>query len=308
MSLKSDTLKLSPILAQYLYTHKELSLKGIGRFRMDTMPETNDDPEKNSKNGISSVISFQNDSTAKEDESLVEFISLQTGKMKSLASSDLDSHLELAKQFLNIGKPFLIEGIGILTKNKLGNLDFIPGNIFNEKIKDHTSPETDQVSTIEESFTDYDEMLSPKERSVPFSRKLVLWLTIFAGIGLAIWGGYLIYKKTNKTGSINIKEPETVLVKDTSTLVDSDSNTIQVNTPVALGTSYKFIIEKADSSRAFTRFNDLKNYGLDIQIETNDSITYKLYFRISALPADTAHIRDSLNIWYGTRTKTTIEN
>lgn len=307
MSLKSDTLKLSPILAQYLHDHKELSLNGIGRFRIDPGPEKGQDAEKNSPVEISSVIRFQNDSSVKEDEALVDFISLQTGKMKSLASSDLDSHLELAKQFLNIGKPFLIEGIGILTKNKSGKLDFTPGNIFNEKIKEHTSSDADQSSPTEESFTDYEEMLSPQDRSVPFSRKLILWFVIIAGIGLAVWGGYLIYKKTNKPNPENLKESANVLVEDSATLVNLNNSAGQLNASVTNGTSYKFIIEKADSSRALTRYADLKNYGLDIQMETDDSIIYKLFFKITAMPADTARIRDSINIWYGTRTKTTIE-
>ena len=33
----------------------------------------------------------------------------QTGKIKALASADLESYLELAQQFLNIGKPYLLE-------------------------------------------------------------------------------------------------------------------------------------------------------------------------------------------------------
>lgn len=308
MALKSDTLKLSPILAQFLYLNKELNLAGIGKFRMEPSPEQPDSSEKNLKNEPPGNISFYYDSSVKEDESLVDFITLQTGKMKSLASSDLDSHLELAKQFLNIGKPFFIEGIGTLTKNRFEKLDFVPGYFLDEKNKDQGVTETDQSSTTEESFTDYEEMLSPKQRATPFSRKLVLWLAIITGIGLAIWGGYLIYKKTNTDKQQTVKNPATELVTDTSIITTVDSTSKKTNLPESPGSYYKFVIEKADSNRAFLRYNDLKNYGLDILMETNDSITYKLYFKIAASPADTARIRDSLNIWYGTRSKTTIEN
>jgi hypothetical protein len=51
-----------------------------------------------------------------EDAELVIFIAENTGKMKSLVASDLDSNLELARQFLNIGKPYLFEGIGHFQK------------------------------------------------------------------------------------------------------------------------------------------------------------------------------------------------
>lgn len=307
MSLKSDILKLSPLLTQFLYLNKYLNLSGIGKFRMEILPEQTDLSEKITKNEPTASIIFQNDSSVKEDIALIEFISTQTGKMKSLASSDLNSHLELAIQFLNIGKPFLIEGIGTLTKNRFEKFDFAPGNLHHEKNNESISADTDQTSTTEESFTDYEEMLSPKKRAVLFSRKLVLWLAIFAGIGLAIWGGYLIFKKTNQTETSGIKEPGTVLVSDSSDFSQKDSIVKQVIIPASTGSFYKFIIEKADSSRAFIRYNDLKNYGLDIMMETNDSITFKLFFKIAATAADTARIRDSLNIWYGTRSRTTIE-
>ena len=95
-------MKLSPLLAQYLSTNKQLSLTGIGRFNLDD----------------SGRIAFKQDITLKEDTELVSFIAERSGKMKSLVSADLDSSLELARQFLHIGKPYLFEGIGTLSKNK----------------------------------------------------------------------------------------------------------------------------------------------------------------------------------------------
>ncbi|HLF45389.1 MAG TPA: hypothetical protein VI548_03135 [Chitinophagaceae bacterium] len=301
-------MKLSPLLAQFLYLNKELNLNGIGRFRMESIPEQTDNAERSLKSEPAGSIHFQYDSSVKEDEKLVEYISEQTGKMKSLASSDLDSYLELARQFLNIGKPFLIEGVGTLSKNKSEKLDFTPGHFINERMKENSHEETDQVATTEESFTDYEEMLSPQKTHVPVSRKIVLFLAIIAGIGLAIWGGYFIYKKTNTTETQKEKEPATLLVADSSNYPEPDSSIIERNSSASTGSYYKFVIEKADSSRAFTRFRDLKNYGLDIMIETNDSVTYKLFFKLAASPADTARIRDSLNVWYSTRSKTSIEN
>lgn len=308
MSLKSDTLKLSPILAQFLYLNKELNLTGIGKFRIDSIPEQTEFSEKPTKNEPTVNISFQNDPSVKEDIALIEFISIQTGKMKSLATSDLESHLELAKQFLNIGKPFLIEGIGTLTKNKSEKLDFTPGIFLNEKVNEIVSENTDQASISEKSYSDYEEILTPKKPSVPFSRKIVLFLAIFFGIGLAIWGGYLIYKKTTKVEKSAIKEPTSIPITDTSKNAQPAVNIIQEPVSIISNGVYKFVIEEADRNRAFIRYADLKNYGLDILMETSDSITFKLFFKLPASPPDTARIRDSLNIWYGTRSKTTIEN
>jgi hypothetical protein len=54
----------------------------------------------------------------------------------------------------------------------------------------------------------------------------------------------------------------------------------------------------ANKKRAYYRYNTLKNQNVPIQIATNDSISYKLFFMLPATVADTARIRDSLSIWY----------
>ena len=48
------------------------------------------------------------------DEEFIDFIRRETGKIKPLAESDLDSFLSDGKILLNIDKPFHIEGIGSL--------------------------------------------------------------------------------------------------------------------------------------------------------------------------------------------------
>ena len=306
MPLKSDTLKLSPILAEYLYTHKELYLAGIGKFSMESLPAADDAVEKNTKETVQAPITFLHDTSVKEDASLVEFISQQTGKMKSLAASDLDSHLELAKQFLNIGKPFFIEGIGTLTKNKSEKFDFTPGNLFNEKATDQNFQDAEKTMTTEESFTDYEEMLTPRQRETPFAKKLVLFLATVVGIGLAVWGGFLIFKNMAKTEAPTSKALP-VQITDTSSLVQIDSSAnLDKNIPLAEN-EYRFVIEEADKLRALARFGDLKKWGIDVQMETKDSIIFKLFFKLSASAADTSRIKDSLNLLYGTRSRTIIE-
>lgn len=140
-------MKISPLLAQFLINNQQLSLAGLGRFILNDSGE----------------ITFQHDASVKEDAELVSFIAENTGKMKSLVASDLDSNLELARQFLNIGKPYLFEGIGTLSKNKFGTIEFVQGNYLQEKNKENASDGRDKTSTTENSFTDYEEMFSPKE-------------------------------------------------------------------------------------------------------------------------------------------------
>ena len=119
-------MKLASILTQYLYTNKRLDLTSIGTFLLDPSAILETENGKNSKQDITSGITFESNSAMPESPELISYISSQMGKMKALASADLNSHLELARQFLNIGKPFLFEGIGNLVKTKSGQYEFIP--------------------------------------------------------------------------------------------------------------------------------------------------------------------------------------
>jgi hypothetical protein len=274
-------LKLSPTLAQFLYSNKRLQLTGIGRFLLDSTTDNE--------------IKFEQDASVKEDPDLIAFISAETGKMKSLAAADLDSHLELARQFINIGKPFLFEGIGTLVKVKSGRFDFTPGPTQSEKVKESTQG-VDPTSTTEESFTQYEDMFSRKKTLTLAPRKIAVMLAVLAGIGLAVWGGYTVYQKgasirKNKAQ----KEQVTVPVADTARKQDSVVN----RQPDRLAGTYRFVIEHSPKKRALKRYTDLRSYGVNVKMETPDSVMFKLVMVLPATTADTLRIRDSLGLLYG---------
>jgi hypothetical protein len=292
-------LKFSSLFSQYLVSNKQLHLAGIGIFDLDN----------------TGTISFQQDTSVREDANLVIFIAEHTGKMKSLVASDLDSHLELARQFLNIGKPYLFEGIGTLSKNKTGKFDFIPVNINPDKTKEPHGEGRDMTSTTENSFTDYEEMFSPKKSKGVAAKKIVTWVIALAGLSLAVFGGYLVYTKTkDKNGTVVKKEePPVVQPKTQDSLpkaVDSISKALPETKPVSTNTTsgmYRFVIERATRQRALYRYNLLKRNFIDVRMDTKDSVLFKLFFLLPSSPADTAHKRDSLQRLYSTRGRTTIE-
>ena len=287
-------MKISPLLAQFLITNKQLNLAGLGRFILDD----------------AGGITFEHDAYVKEDSELVSFIAQNTGKMKSLVASDLDSNLELARQFLNIGKPYLFEGIGTLSKNKFGTIEFVQSNTAQEKTKEFPIEGRDKTSTTENSFTDYEEMFSPKKPKAPASKRIATWLVAIAGLSLAVFGGYIVYTKSkNKQQPIVKKEeikpvippPDTVSkTKDTTMLITKPANT-------SLSGMYRFVIEKAARQRAIFRYNYLKENLIDVKMDTKDSVLFNLYFLLPATPADTAKKRDSLQRLYSTRGKTVVE-
>jgi hypothetical protein len=287
-------LKLSPLLAQFLLANKHLNLAGLGRFILDE----------------AGAIAFQQDITVKEDPELVTFIAERSGKMKSLIAADLDSNIELARQFLNIGKPYLFEGIGTLSKNKSGNFEFIPGNLTStEKSKEGTNEGRDMTSTTENSFTDYEEMFSPRKPKGPATKKIVTWFVVIAGIGLAVYGGYLVYDRSkSKKIATSIAKQQEPVIEQKDSLPNAKDSIPEIKKPAVDSSGlYRFVVEKALRPRAFSRYAYLQKIKVNVKKDTKDSVLFNLFFVLPAAPADTARIRDSLQIRYSTRGRTIIE-
>ena len=119
-----------------MYQFRKLDLPGIGSFTLDAgvvIPQESDRVGQVHATGIS----FKNANIPLADDALVTFIKDHTGKMKSLAAADLDFYLTTGRQLLNIGKPFYLEGIGTLIKNKEGLLEFAPGDYLVARLEEH---------------------------------------------------------------------------------------------------------------------------------------------------------------------------
>lgn len=296
-------MKLAPLLAQYLYEEKKLNLAGIGIFLLDPSARTSSDAMHASEG-----ITFQHNTAVKDDDKLISFISTHTGKMKPLASSDLESYRELALQFLNIGKPFQIEGIGTLVKNKAGDLEFTPDHLLVDKVKDSGIKELSATSTSDESLTTYESLKPQVDRTPPY-KAIFLTFLVVATTAVIIWAGYRMYKNNSENKSTEEQQstPGTTAVTDTAKYIaprDTAVSRAQSVTPTAGQTqtenrsTYRFVIEVANKQRALRRYSTLKKGGVPVQLSTDDSVIYKLFFVLAATPADTARISDSLTTWY----------
>ena len=120
-------MKLSSLFSKYLYQEKKLRLPGIGEFTLDpsiTVPDVSDKLFADFLQNIR----FNQIQINAPDEQFINFIRTETGKIKPLAESDLESFLSDGKILLNIGKPFYIEGIGSLQKHVKVFLSLKPAN------------------------------------------------------------------------------------------------------------------------------------------------------------------------------------
>jgi hypothetical protein len=216
-SAKSDGLKLPQLLSQFLYQTKRLDLPGIGSFSLDASTVLPQESDKVS-NVPASGIRFLNANISVADDALVTFIKEHTGKMKSLAAADLDFFLTTGRQLLNIGKPFYLEGIGTLLKNKEGRLDFTPGEYLVPKLEDLSHPERRVASERRTGApaTGYDE--PPREEAPSGNgRQTLLLIGIIAGIAIIAFGGYYLYKKNNYTESSTENQARAVVPESTAT-------------------------------------------------------------------------------------------
>jgi hypothetical protein len=295
-------LRLAALLAQYLYQQKRLDLPGLGTFIMEQTMTEEVETSRHGRTVQTEQIRFEHDPSVKESPALITFISAQTGKIKALASADLDSHLEIIQQFLNIGKPFSFEGIGNLVKVRAGEYQFSPGPLIPELKKEAAPKETAiPAEEVPEDYN-YKNIFYPKQVKAGWKKPMAVFLLV-AGLVLAIWGGYVVYKRTmakkEKQEKNEPTAPVEIAARDTSVTVQKDTLATPVNNSVTPAGNYKFILENSTAPRALTRYNKLRSYQWNVQLETKDSVNYKIYMVLPVTAADTTKVLDSLSMLTG---------
>jgi len=230
-------------------------------------------------------LTFIPDPKATLEEHLLEFISSETGKMKSLARSDVDSFLQFGLELINISKPFHLEGIGTLQKNSKNQLEFIQSTELLPQ--DPFSRSSSTPGTRKKRIN------APSSDSI---RKWGLGVLVILLI-LAVAMGIRWFINRPVTEEITPAETQTA-----NQVIAAD--TLQASMkPMASSNTEQFgvVLERSGRQRAFKRFEDLKEWGHNVRMVTKDSVTYKLYILINAPLRDTAKHRDSLRVFFNRR-------
>lgn len=288
-------MKIENLLVQHFYSAKEVTLQGVGTFKLSpdfVMPPENDKDLEIPDNAIT----FQYNSRATEDDALIGYIVRQTRKMKPLAAADLDSYLVLGKQFLNIGKPFRIEGLGMLLKNQLGEYEFTQGHSF------HAKPEPAAPPTVKEKHEDEDISFASESRSSFSGRKGLLIAAIIVGLGMtgaAAW--YFLNRNKNKPEQVTetpaVKPDSTQAIKPAADSLNSKADSATTTAPATINTGYTFkVVIKNYPSLLLAQkaFNRLTGYGHKLLLYTSDSVTYKVALPMNSPLSDTTRARDSV--------------
>lgn len=296
-------MKVAGLLTQFLYQHKKLNIPGIGQFSIDASVSIPDHTDKNYQEFLQ-YIQFTPRQISRPDDELIDFIRVKTGKIKPLAESDLDSYLSDCKLLLNIGKPLYIEGIGTLNKNKDGSFEFSHGQPMTERMES-LPPEKGPEKHGERKFLYNNEYTSQSTGQTNILRKLLIIAGILIGLGVIVWGGYLLYsKKTSPVVESNNVVSETFDTSEAKITADTALNANAIDTSLKRETStppgtYKFICEVTNTrERAFSRYAILQQNNKQYKMETKDSVHFTIYVLLQSTPADTTHKKDSLKAWY----------
>lgn len=293
-------MKIEQLLVQHFYNAKEVTLQGMGTFTLShdfVIPKETDKDFHIPEN----TISFQYNQRATEDTALIDFIASHSGKMKQLAAGDLESYLELGKQFLNIGKPFNLEGIGTLLKNQQGEFVFTQGTNFAPKTETIAPANIHKVDLEEPSIS-----FASKNKTTPNRKKGLLIAALMVTTGLiasTVW--YFFIHKKNKTEIVNVQpaEPANDSSKNTAqqkpdTTLTVAATTTATTTPTSPYTFKVVFMVTPDSALAAARMKKYITRGHTVIMYKKDSLNYSLAEPFTLPLSDTTHVKDSLNSFY----------
>ena len=299
-------MKIPLLLVEYLYKNRKMALPGLGIFTLDKSVEL---PAENDRDLLSmpNAVQFQNANIAAADKELISFIVENTGKIKPLAISDLDSYLNLGTEMLNIGKPFHLEGIGTITKNKTGKFDFKPGEYT--LIKENSSHPDQGKKKLYQA-----DKKNPGTTSSAQNRSMVKFVILVAALVVVGIGGWLVYKKNKPTTPVTNSDSSSVVQQQIPPVSDSLATATAKNDSVKnarkdsvhpstingqVATNYKFIILSTENKpHALRRYKQLIGFDLKAHLYQKDSTFFKVYFQFPALAKDTIQIKDSLRKQY----------
>jgi hypothetical protein len=303
-------LKVSQLLLPYLLQNKSFHLEGLGKFSIDKNATLSIEDNPNGSLPKGSV-QFEANKKLGPDQDFIAYISKETGKIKPLASSDLESFTVIGKQLLYISKPFVIDGIGHLQLDTKHQLEFVQeeyssgGNI--EAVRKGKSQD-DNVQFDD----DYRQPVSKRKAS---GSNAVLMALVVIGLGLMGYVAYFFYEKSE--GKPEVHEQATQLIlssppEDSANQIAADTSAKNGNSvitdsivapapvPVA-AQGFNIVLEIAKQKRALKRYADLKEWGHKVVMITKDSVDYKIAISVNKPLSDTTRVRDSLSNFFGKR-------
>ena len=284
-------MKIEQLLVLHLYKNKSLTIQGIGTIYLNPAVAL---PAEGEKDYLmpENAFTFDYNLKATEDETLIAFIVEQTRKIKPLATSDLDSFAILSKQFLNIGKPLLIEGVGTIQKNQAGDYEFKQGHFITPKLDDIPK----QIKEKNEGNISFESEQKPNNNRKNVLIGLAILLLLVSGLSIYY---FLFNKKDNQATVIIPNAPNLIDTTKKDTIAAAMPDTTKIVMPIKDSNNFKIVIKEYPSNDLATKaFQKLTTYGHRLIIIKKDSTHYQLAMPFTSPLSDTARARDSLKKFF----------
>jgi hypothetical protein len=307
-------MKVEPLIVSYLELNKKVAIESIGHFVFDGRTKTESSESEYEYPFEEGSVTFYCDKNEKSDSDLIDFIIQESGKIRPLATSDLESFSMLGKQFLNIGKPMIIRGLGYLINNQDGTYSFLQGEYIPEKteVALPQSKSRSKESSTENNKSSID-FSSSKKKSESSKKWLpVAIITLLSMTGAVVY--YFIQKEeeplvevvepTPAIDNSQIQKP--VVATDTSvkninvdtTTVPALKDRVQISTPNEYYVIVRTYTDLPSAQRGFSRLNVLP-FARQIKLITSDSVRYRIALPVKGALTDSTHIRDSVRMLFG---------
>jgi hypothetical protein len=259
-------------IADYLYENKEVALEKLGFVKIISFAN-HDAPAS---------VEYIFDKRITTSTGLIEYIAEKSGKNKKLIAADLESHFKQVMEFINIGKPYEIPGIGFIKANKSGVYQFTPFSDANRPIRGGTQP-------VKRSGRN-------NNRTAIQIISFVIVIAILSGLG---WQAYQIFSKKQNNAAVNsISDSDTLNTSLQDTNNTADTTTQHAGYSPNDTVNIRYIFETTASGlRARTRTEQLKGFGNNAGYDsfiTNNTKFYHLYIIQPTKIADTSIVKDSL--------------
>ncbi|WP_153797277.1 hypothetical protein [Foetidibacter luteolus] len=289
------------LIHDFLLANKAVSLEKVGDFTVTGEPFVSD------ANTFTSVpkIDFVYNKKAETTPALIDYIADNLRKPKPLVAADIESYLIETKQWINISKSYMLEGLGELVLDNNNQLS------FKQQVRSAAKEEESRRRYKAERAESQAGSRSQKRGGV-FALAVIIILLILAGAG---WGVYSMFFSKGKTvdtdNALPSVTPDSAVTSpplhDTLPRADSAIQPDSVSLKPAAGTArYKFIYDVTlNRQSAVTRTEALLAAGSNAAFDSlvnGTAIRYRLYIDTTIQLSDTSRVRDSL----GARLKTRI--
>lgn len=302
--------KFDSFIYDFLVSQKEVAIAKIGVLQATSENIT---IAQGSEQVSIPKVNFTYNRRVETSPELTAYIAEKLGKNKMLIDADLDSYFEQVRQFINLGKPYLLPQIGAIVLNKQGEYE------FSQQHNETYATEDKAQRQYYQSDAGHTEIYRARRKNSIAGIAIVVVVLIVAGLG---WGAYTLFFNKPKTPATSgdavsappvaePAKPATALVDSSGRMPDSlaqkQAATAAAPAPQPVAgagdsVDWKFVFETTTSSeRAHTRTAQLQSFGDPARFDSvsrNNETVYRLFLRSRGTIADTARMRDSLETYF----------